>query len=54
MVPFRSASVERARRELSNVETVNVPGTHMDFLFTSREQVVGAMRRFLGWDGKGV
>jgi len=47
MAPFRAASIERARRELSNVEIVNVPGTHMDFIFTSREQVVAAMRRFL-------
>jgi pimeloyl-ACP methyl ester carboxylesterase len=49
MAPFRRASVERVRRELGGVEIVNVAGTHMDFLFTAREQVVGAMRRFLGW-----
>ena len=48
MAPFRTASVARVRRELSNVEIVNVPGTHMDFLFTSREKAVAAMRRFLG------
>ena len=47
MVAFRAASVERARRELPNVEIVNVPGTHLDFLYTSRDQVVVAMRRFL-------
>jgi pimeloyl-ACP methyl ester carboxylesterase len=47
MVPFRASSIERIRRELPNVEIVNVPGTHQDFLFTSREQVAGAMRRFL-------
>ena len=52
MAPFRAASLERVRRELSNVETVQVPGTHMDFLFTSREQVVTALRRFLDWNGK--
>lgn len=45
--PFRAASIERVRRELPKVEIVNVSGTHMDFLFTSREQVVAAMRRFL-------
>lgn len=45
--PFRAASIARLRRELPNVEIVNVPGTHMDFLFTSREPVVAAMRRFL-------
>jgi hypothetical protein len=27
---------------------VKVPGTHKDFVFTSREQVVSAMQRFLG------
>ena len=47
MVPFRAASIERVRRELPGVEIVNVPGTHDDFVFTSREQVVGAMLRFL-------
>jgi pimeloyl-ACP methyl ester carboxylesterase len=47
MVPFRTASTERVRRELPNIEIVSVPGTHMDFLFTSRDQVVAAMRRFL-------
>jgi hypothetical protein len=47
MAPIRAASSERVRRELPNVEIVNVPGTHMDFVFTSRDQVVGAMLRFL-------
>jgi len=47
MVAFRAATIERVRRELKNVEIVNVPGNHMDFVFTSREQVVAAMRRFL-------
>lgn len=45
--PLRAVSMERVRRELPIAEIVNVPGTHMDFLFTSREQVVTAMRRFL-------
>jgi len=48
MAPFRAASIERVRRELPGVEIVNVPGTHMGFIFRSREQVVAAMRRFLG------
>jgi hypothetical protein len=47
MVRFRAVSIERVRRDLSNVEIVNIPGTHVDFPFTSREQVVAAMRRFL-------
>jgi pimeloyl-ACP methyl ester carboxylesterase len=45
--PFRLASIERIRRELRGVEVVRVPGTHMDFVFTSREAVVEAMHRFL-------
>jgi pimeloyl-ACP methyl ester carboxylesterase len=47
MAPFRAASIERVRRELPDVQIVNVPGTHNDFVFTSREQVVSAMQRFL-------
>jgi pimeloyl-ACP methyl ester carboxylesterase len=47
MAPFRTASIERVRRALRSVEIVKVPGTHKDFVFTSREQVVSAMRRFL-------
>jgi hypothetical protein len=48
VVSFRDASKDRIRKEIPGVEIVNVPGTHMDFIFTSREQVVAAMRRFLG------
>ncbi|MBE0659871.1 MAG: alpha/beta hydrolase [Bryobacteraceae bacterium] len=51
IAPFRQASVARARRELSNVEILNVPGTHLDFLFTSRDKVVDAMQRFLDAPG---
>ena len=47
MLPFRAASRERVRRELPNVEIVNVPCTHLDFIIACREQVVAAMRRFL-------
>jgi hypothetical protein len=45
--PFRVVSIERVRRELPGVEIVNVSGTHKDFVFTSRDHVVSAMRRFL-------
>jgi pimeloyl-ACP methyl ester carboxylesterase len=45
--PFRVSSIERVRWELPGVEIVNVPGTHKDFVFTSRDHVVGVMRRFL-------
>ena len=45
--PFRAASIERVRQELPDVKVVSVPGNHMDFIFTSRKQVVAAMQRFL-------
>src|SRR5260370_7867292 len=48
MAPFRAAAIERVRRELPSVEIVKVPGTHKDFVFTSREHVVSAMQRFFG------
>ena len=51
MAPFRAASIERVKRELPGVEIVNVPGAHVDFFFTSRDQVVAAMRRFLAGSG---
>lgn len=44
--PFRVASISRIRRELRGVEVVKVSGTHMDFVFTSRDTVVEAMHRF--------
>jgi pimeloyl-ACP methyl ester carboxylesterase len=47
LAPFRAASIERVRRELPSVEIVRIPGTHKDFVFTSREQVVNAIQRFL-------
>jgi pimeloyl-ACP methyl ester carboxylesterase len=47
LVPFRSASIERVRRELPAIEVLSVPGTHVDFFFNSREQVVSAMQKFL-------
>lgn len=46
-VPFRTASIKRIQRELPGVEILTVPGTHMDFFFTSRERVVNAMLPFL-------
>jgi pimeloyl-ACP methyl ester carboxylesterase len=45
--PFRLASIKRVHEELKGVEVVKVPGTHMDFVFTSRELVAGAMNLFL-------
>jgi pimeloyl-ACP methyl ester carboxylesterase len=54
MARFRAASIKRVRRELPAVEIMRVPGTHKDFVFTSRKQVVGAMQRFLGGAEKGL
>ena len=54
MAPFRSASIKRLQRELPGVEIVKVPGTHKDFVFTSREEVVSVMRRFLGGKEKAL
>jgi len=54
MAPFRAASIERTRKELRGVEIMTVPGTHGDFMYASREQVVKAMRRFLGASSKGA
>jgi len=47
MAPFRAASIDRVKRELPMVEIVKVPGTHLDYVFTSREPLVAAIRRFL-------
>jgi len=47
MAPFRDASIERLKRELRGVEIVRIPGTHLDYLFTSRETLVAALRHFL-------
>ncbi|HEV2718095.1 MAG TPA: alpha/beta hydrolase [Terriglobales bacterium] len=54
MAPFRAASIERVRRELPGAEIVKVPGTHKDFVFTSRERVVSAMQHFLDGTEKGL
>jgi pimeloyl-ACP methyl ester carboxylesterase len=54
MAAFRAASIERVRRALPGVEIVKVPGTHKDFVFTSREQVVSAMQRFLRGTERGL
>jgi pimeloyl-ACP methyl ester carboxylesterase len=48
MAPFRARSIARVRRELAKVRVLTVPGAHDSFFLTSREQVVKAMRGFLG------
>jgi pimeloyl-ACP methyl ester carboxylesterase len=45
--PFKAKSIDRVRREIANVQVVHVPGAHSNFMLSSREQVVGLMRRFL-------
>ena len=47
MVPFRTASQARIRKELKNVEIVTVPGSHATFVFVSRDSVAALMQRFL-------
>jgi hypothetical protein len=47
MIPFRTASIARIKRELKSPEVVTVPGAHPDFVVTARDQVAAAMRRFL-------
>jgi non-heme chloroperoxidase len=42
-----AAHLERLCRDLPSVELVKVSGTHSDFLFTARDQVAAAVRRFL-------
>jgi hypothetical protein len=54
MAPFRAASIERVRQELHCGESLKIPGTHKDFVFTSREQVVSAMQCFLGGPQRGL
>jgi len=45
--PFRAASIERVGAELSRSTVLSVPGTHTDFVFTSRDKVARAMIDFL-------
>jgi pimeloyl-ACP methyl ester carboxylesterase len=49
--PFRTKSIERVRRELAQVEILRVAGTHDSFFLTERQQIVAAVRRFLGGSG---
>jgi pimeloyl-ACP methyl ester carboxylesterase len=47
MKPFRAMSMARIAREIPTLESLSVPGTHADFVFTARDQVSSAMTRFL-------
>jgi hypothetical protein len=46
--PFRTTAIERVKRELKGVEILMVPGDHQEFIYTARNQIVAAMRNFLG------
>ena len=48
LVPFRTASQARIRKELPRVEIATVPGSHATFMFVSRDSVAAMMTRFLG------
>lgn len=47
MTLFREASKARLQKELKAVRSLTVPGTHADFVFTSRDRVAEAMVQFL-------
>jgi pimeloyl-ACP methyl ester carboxylesterase len=48
MVPFRTASQARLRKELKDLEIITVPGSHASFMLVSRDTVAKTIRRFLG------
>ncbi len=45
--PFRRKSIRKIQRELKGVRIAHLPGTHGDFVFSSRAQLVRLMRSFL-------
>jgi pimeloyl-ACP methyl ester carboxylesterase len=45
--PFRELSKKRVEAELSDLETLTLPGTHTDFVYVSRAKLVGELTRFL-------
>ena len=47
MAGFRATSKTRIVKELAGVDTLSVPGTHMDFVFNSRDQIAAAIIAFL-------
>jgi pimeloyl-ACP methyl ester carboxylesterase len=47
MRAFRATSMARIQREVKQLQTLTVPGTHPDFMFTSRDLVAEAIKRFL-------
>lgn len=52
LVPFRTASQERLRRELKGgVEIMTVPGSHATFMLVSRDTIAKVIRSFVGGSG---
>ena len=47
LTPFRSASQTRIRKDLPGVELATVRGSHMTFIFVSRDTIAAMMNRFL-------
>jgi hypothetical protein len=48
MSPFREKSIALVKRDLANAEVIQVPGSHGDFIFVSRDTVTNAICQFLG------
>ena len=47
LTPFRAASQTRIRKDLPGVELATVRGSHMTFIFVSRDTIAAMMNRFL-------
>lgn len=47
MAPFRQRSIERIKQEIHQVRILQVAGSHGNFIFESRDQVVHDIRSFL-------
>ncbi len=50
--PFRRKSIRKIRRELRGVRIAHLPGSHGDFVFSSRPALVRLMRSFLADGGR--
>ncbi len=47
LATFRAASKSRIIKEVAGIDTMSVPGTHMDFIFNNRDQMAAAIIGFL-------
>lgn len=52
--PFQVSSGERIGRELAGVQIERVPGAHVSFILTQREDVVARVKRFLAHEPGGA